>query len=136
MTAPMWVFPDVEQVLAVLLEALVPGERHTGTETPKDLDVRLPFIRVMRTPGGSSDAVNDYVPLSVDVFHTSYHSGAKPLAETVRTFLTTQPLRLGPQVIDRIRCDSGPGEMPWAPGIRRVGATYSTVARRYLRPAS
>lgn len=132
MTGPWWRFPDVEQTLAVLLEALVGGELHTGTETPADLDKKMPFIRVIRPPGGGfSDAVNDYATVEIDVFHTNYHSGAKPLAERVRQFLTTQKHRLGPAVIDTITCTSSPGELPWAPGIRRVGATYQTVARRY-----
>ncbi|MER7331665.1 MULTISPECIES: hypothetical protein [unclassified Micromonospora] len=121
----------MEETLAVLLEPLAGGELHTGTETPADLDKRLPFIRVVRPPGGFSDQHTEYVTVNIDVFHSNYRSGAKPLAERVRQFLTTQKHRLGPAVIDTIVCTSGPGEMPWAPGIRRVGATYQTVARRY-----
>lgn len=131
MTGPLWVFPDVEETLAILLEDLVGGEQHTGSETPSDLDKRVPFIRVIRPPGGFDDGVSDFATVTIDVFHSTYRLGAKPLAERVRQFLTTGRHRLGPAVIDRITCTSGPGEMPWAPGIRRVGATYQTVARRY-----
>lgn len=132
MTAPVWRFPDLEDFLVVLLEDLAGGEQHTGTETPSNLADVLPFIRVIRPPGGGfSDQLNDYGVVDIDVFHRTYRLGAKPLAEDVRQILTTRKHRIVGQVIDRIECTAAPAELPWAPGIRRVGATYRTVARRY-----
>lgn len=133
MTGPQR-FPDVEEILAVLLEPLAGGEKYTGTETPANLQELGRFIRVRRG-GGFSDRLNDYATVDIDAFHTSYRTGVKPLAEAVRQFLTAGPHRHGPVVIDRITCTSAPVEQPWAPGIRRMLATYRTVARRY-RPTS
>lgn len=132
MTGPWLRFPDVEDALVVLLEPLAGGPAHTGTETPTNLQDVLPFIRAVRRPGGFSDHVNDFATVDLDVFHSTYRTGAKPLAERVRQFLTSQKHSIGGVVIDRIECPSGPGELPWAPGIRRMGATYTVVSRRYL----
>jgi hypothetical protein len=122
-------FPDVQRALATLLEPLAGGEAHTGIETPAGLQEVLPFIRVTRG-GGPSDNVNDYARVDIDVFHSTY-AESEPLAERVRQFLTGQKHRLGAVVIDRIECPNTPAELPWAPGIRRMGATYTVVSRRY-----
>ncbi|MER7167032.1 hypothetical protein ABT336_13320 [Micromonospora sp. NPDC000207] len=98
------------------------------------MDRRLPFIRVQRR-GGYSDTIHDYATVDIDCFHTTYRTGVKPLAEQVRQHLTTVKHRLGPVVIDRIDCIAAPTEQPWAPGIRRMLATYQAVTRRY-RPGS
>jgi hypothetical protein len=124
-------FPDIEDALVVLLEPLAGGEDHTGTETPANLQDVLPFIRVVRT-GGFSDQVNDYATVDIDTFDATYRTGVKPLAERVRQFLTGQTHRVGGVVLDRITCPNAPAELPWAPGMRRMGATYTVVSRRYL----
>lgn len=131
MTGEWWRYPDVEEVAAILLEPLVGGESHTGTETPPNLQDVLPFIRVQRT-GGNDDGTSDFATVTVDCFHTGYRTGVKPLAEQVRQFLTTGKHRVGPAVIDRVTCPSAPTLQPWAPGMRRMLATYQFVSRRYL----
>ncbi|GAA3750853.1 hypothetical protein [Micromonospora maritima] len=123
-------FPDVQKTLAALLEPLAGGPGHAGSETPEDLQNVLPFIRIIRRPGGVSDNVNDYAFVDVDVFAARYDL-AEPLAEDVRQFLTGRPHAVGPAVLDRITCPGGPAERPWGPGVRRFGATYRVVSRRY-----
>ncbi|MEU0078566.1 hypothetical protein ABZY58_11770 [Micromonospora tulbaghiae] len=133
MTAPQELFPDVEEILAVLLEPLVGGSEYTGPEVPANLQQLGKFIRVKRG-GGYSDQLNDYATVDIDCFHTTYRTGVKPLAEAVRQFLINGSHRHGRAVIDRIRCTSAPTEQAWAPGIRRMYATYEVVSRRY-RPS-
>lgn len=132
MTTPLWRFPDAQAVLVDLLEQFT-GPGRTDTETPDNLLEVLPFIRVLRS-GGLSDRVSDHARVEVDVFATTY-AQAEETAEAVRQYLIGTPLRSGPAVIDRVQCDQGPVEKPWAPGIRRFGATYSIVSRRYRTTA-
>lgn len=127
MTAPTRRFPDVQRALVAILAPLVGGR--AGTETPGDLESKMPFIRVLRT-GGPSDHIYDYATVDVDVYASTY-TQAEPLAEQVRQLLTGPPLRTDAIVIDRISCESAPVELPWAPGVRRFGATYVVVSRRY-----
>ncbi|MBF9135324.1 hypothetical protein I0C86_41475 [Plantactinospora sp. S1510] len=129
MTAPLRRFPDVQRVLVTLLEPLA-GVGRTGIETPGDLQSKLPFVRVIRT-GGPSTRTSDYATVDVDVFAASY-AAAEPLAERIRQYLTGPPLSSGAAVLDRITCESAAAELPWAPGIRRLSATYRVTARRYL----
>lgn len=128
MTTPLRRFPDVQVILVNLLEEFV-GLDRTGIETPVNLQARLPFIRVVRT-GGSSGLLVDHATVDVDCFGTGY-TATELLAEQVRQYLTGPPLRYGPQILDRITCESSPTELPWAPGMRRIGATYLVTARRY-----
>lgn len=127
MTTPLRRFPDVQRALVTILGPLVDGR--AGAETPSDLESRMPFIRVIRT-GGPSDRVNDYATVEVDCFAGTY-TAAELLAEQVRQLLTGPPLRAGAAILDRISCESAPTELPWAPGVRRFGATYVVVSRRY-----
>lgn len=123
-------FPDVQKVLAALLEPLAGGPGHTGSETPEDLQAVLPYIRIVRRPGGPSDYLNDFATVEIDVFAARYDI-AEPLAEDVRQLLTGSPHSVGRAVIDRISCPGGPAERPWGPSVRRFGATYRVVSRRY-----
>lgn len=129
MTQPWRRFPDVQAALVALLEQLAGGAQHTGIETPENLQDVMPFIRVRRV-AGASDQLHDYADVDVDVFAAEYRQ-AEPLAERVRQFLTGPKHRVGDVVLDRIVCQSAPVELPWAPGVRRIGATYLVVSRRY-----
>lgn len=122
-------FPDVQRVLIAGLETLV-GVGHVGVETPDDLDVRLPFVRVMRI-GGPRDRLNDHATVDVDVFAASY-TAAETLAETISEWLCGPPP--GARELDRVDCDVAPRELPWSDGetLRRWGATYRAVTRRRL----
>lgn len=121
-------FPDVQQVLVDSLVTLAGGDDHTGIETPVDLASRLPFVRVRRI-GGGSDRLADYPRVEVDVFADGYEP-TRQLAEDIRQWLMGPP----PPVmqLDRVACDIGPRELPWGDGtVRRFGAEYSLVARRF-----
>jgi len=123
-------FPDVQAALVALLAPMAGGR--AGIETPADLESRLPFVRVMRT-GGGSGRVSDSATVQVDVFAASYGAG-EDLAERVRQYLTGRPLRHGRAVLDRVVCESAPVELPWAPRVRRFVATYVVTSRRF-RPS-
>lgn len=128
MTSPFSRFPDVQRVLVTDLEAIA-GVDHTGTETPADLLGALPFIRVLRS-GGASDRLNDFASVDIDVFAATYVQ-AERLAEEVRQRIVGPPPPVA--VLDRVRCEAGPRELPWGDGqIRRFGATYQVTARRHM----
>ncbi|WP_053065478.1 hypothetical protein [Micromonospora sp. RV43] len=129
MTQPWDRFPDVQAALLVVVEGLAGGPEHAGIETPEGLVAATPFIRVRRL-GGNSDLLHDWATVEVDVFHTTYRGGEE-LAERVRQWLTGRKHRAGPAVLDSITCQVSPIELPWGPGIRRFGATYRVVSRRY-----
>jgi hypothetical protein len=124
-------FPDVQRVIAAALVdgGLVADADHTGSETPTDLQDRLPFIRVWRIAGGSSGWLNDQASIDIDVF-TDRYTTAELLAERVREFLVGPPAPA--HQLDRVECLSGPRELPWDENgvVRRWGATYQVIARR------
>lgn len=129
MTGPWRRFPDVQAALVTVLAGLAGGADRAGVETPPDLEQRLPFICVTRIGGASTD-VNDYARVQVDVLGATY-AQVEPLAERVRQFLTGPPIRVGPAVLDRVSCDSGPHEAVWSPTVRRMSAVYLVVSRRH-----
>lgn len=128
MPQPLASFPDGE---AAILDTVAaePGVADSGTETPPDLQDRLPFVRVARV-GGPDNVIDDYPLVDVDVFAAT-RAVAAPLAERLRQRLLAGPHRTPAGVIDRVRTTSGPVQLPWAdPGIRRFGATYRAAMRR------
>jgi len=137
MSQPWRRFPDAPKTVAKLLEPLAPavtaGSR-VGTRFPSTLTGVMPFIRVTRH-GGPSDEVSDYAFVHVDVLSDSL-SAAEVLSERIRQKLTTERLRLGSAVVDRVECTSAPEEMPpWAPNINRFEARYTVVFRRQTVPS-
>lgn len=135
MTGPFNVFPNVQRLLVVALEALVPSPEHTGIETPDDLTDpaagRMPFIRVLKG-GGSRDHLNDEAIVDIDVFASTY-TQAEALAEKVSAYLCGPPPPVAQ--FDRVDCDNPPQEFPWeddgsATPVRRFGASYTVVTRR------
>lgn len=133
MTQPSYRFPYVPRMIATLLIPYASAQR-VGTQTPALLTGLLPFIRV--TGGdGPSDLVNRHARFTVDVLADSV-TVAELLAERIHQHLTTERLVLAPAVIDRVSCDSGPEEMPpWAPGVFRFQARYTSVSRRFKSSA-
>lgn len=121
-------FPDVQVLLVRHLEQLL-GAGHTGIETPADLAGGLPFARIRRI-GGLSDRLQDFASVDIDVFAGGY-AATELLAEQIRQDLVGPPPPL--PLLDRITCETAPRELPWGDGstIRRFGATYAVVARRY-----
>ncbi len=129
MPAPTRRFPDVQRLLVIGLEQVV-GAGRTAVETPPDLELRLPFVRVMRI-GGIRDRLNDLATVDVDVFAATY-TAAQSLAEEVAEFLMGPPS--GIREFDRVDCEIAPRELPWVDDntVRRWGATYRPVTRRRL----
>lgn len=117
-------FPNAEDVAITAIEGLFPNPSNVGTETPSDLQDRLPFGRVRRI-GGVDDQFTDSARVIVDVFAATYAAGSA-LAEAVR-----QRLRSAPAPLDRVLTLTGPAELPWEdPGTRRWSATYRLDLRR------
>lgn len=133
MTTPTYEYADVVKAWTVLLRPFVGGdETHIGTQTPADLELRLPFIRVVRSPGGPTTRVDETARLEVDVFAATY-TEAEPLARRIRDWLIFNgPHRADGVVVDRIGCDAGPQELPWSDRVRRFGTSY-TVETRPIR---
>lgn len=125
---PTMRFPDVQTLLVTALEDLA-GVGNTGVETPVDLDSNLPFVRIRRI-SGSSDRVNDFSNIAVDVF-TNLYGDSESLAEDIRQWLCGPPPPLSR--LDSVDCTSAPQELPWAEAspVRRFGAVYRVTARRY-----
>ena len=120
-------FPHVQKLLVLLLEDMAGGADHTGTEAPDDLQDRLPFVRVRRITG-DSDRLNDRPVVEVDVFAATQDLAWR-LAEDIREYLVGPP---PPHpLLDRIDCEQGPRELPWADQrLRRWGADYRVTSRR------
>jgi len=121
-------FPDIHRVLINVLEVLAGGPEHLGTQTPADLQDRLPFVRVLRR-GGPSDRLSDYPRVEIDTFGATY-TEAEQLAAVVHEYLTGIRLRADGAVVDRVAVDQAPVELPWSPQVRRFQARYLFVCRR------
>lgn len=129
MSAPFRGFPNPVQVLVNNLQTLAGATDRTGNQTPADFTGRLPFIRIIRI-GGGSDNLDDRSTVEIDVFDSTYTAAVR-LAEQVRQYLVGPPP--GPWQLDKVICDAGPRELPWAnTDVRRLGATYGVVARRLM----
>lgn len=124
-------FPDIEAGLLDWLDATFPelaGGGHTGTETPADLDLRFPFVRVVLVTG-DDDGVTDRSVVDIDVFDRT--RVALALAEKIRTALTVYPPVVGGVILDTAFTEVRPRRLPWPDEqTRRWGATYRLSARR------
>lgn len=121
-------FPDVQALLVEDL-ALFPGVAGAGIETPADLEEQLPFVRVVRG-GGSSDRLNDYPRVDLDVFAGTYAGGVL-LARRIQNYLLGPPPPIWQ--LDRATCETGVHELPWSEdnsGPRRFAMTFTFTARR------
>lgn len=129
---PDYRFPIVARTLAQLLIAQqLSTAGRVGSETPSDLQTRMPFVRIDRV-GGNSDWVNDYAVVDIEVFSSTYVEGEQR-AEYIRQYLVFADLPAieGYGLLDRVECVSGPQELPWADDrVRRFGATYRITSRR------
>ncbi len=127
MTTPFLRFPDIQRVLVAALEQFV-GAGRAAIETPQNLNSVLPFVRVVRT-GGGSGLISDAGRFEVDVFAGTYLA-AEQLAEQIRQYLVGPPP--GPHALDRVECLIGPRELPWDDDglVRRWAAEYGAVTRR------
>ncbi len=130
MILPDYGFADVAKEWTVLLRPFVDDdETRVGTQTPADLETRMPFIRIVRSPGGPTDRLDDVARLEVDVFAATY-AEAEPMSRRIRDWLIFNgPHRTQAVIFDKIKCDSGPQELPWSDTVRRFGASYTAVTR-------
>lgn len=136
----MRVFGDLHQAAVVAIRAV--DSFPVEGRTPKDLQARLPFVRVTK-PSGSDDRITDRATIDVDVYAAT-RAEAMRIANVIREHLTSQPHRVvipeGVMVIDRARTVVAPFDPPppsptsdgtvMDPNIRRVAASYSISARR------
>ncbi len=121
-------FPNIERLLVVLFETDLGGAEHTGTETPDDLESRLPFLRVTRI-GGSRTHQIDYPVVDLDLFDVDEAAGA-PRASAIANRLLTKP---APHPsIDYVSCDPAFRELPWGDSetVRHWGATFFIETRK------
>jgi hypothetical protein len=120
-------FANIEHLLAYLFEALMGGPDHTGSETPADLNDRLPFARFMRVDGGR-DQLYDNPTVEVSVYALTEAEGLA-LADSICDQLLRRP---APHpAIDFVYCEPAPREVPHGDGtVRRFDATYSLELRR------
>lgn len=120
-------FVHIERTLAgLLVPRFFAGDAtRVGSQTPPDLDDKMPFVLVSRATGDRT-AIDDNPIVDVDVFHF-LDAQAWLLASDICDFLLTKPFPL-----DVVYCPEGPRELPWrADGsMRRYGATYATSLRR------
>lgn len=124
-------FPDLELGLVDLFASLVPAG-YTGTDTPADLEQRLPYVRVNRI-GGRDDGVTDSGSYDVDFFAAS-RASAVALADQGDDLLR-DARTAGDFLIDNVRTDVGLRRLPWPnPKVRRRSATYTVSARRLPTP--
>lgn len=137
MTLP--VFPDTEMLLiagieSTFLEVAPTGDDgeilHVDTETPADLEVVLPFVRVGRVAGGD-DRFTDYAIMDVEVF-ASTRGAAYDLSEAIRAWVLSAPHRVADVgIIDKGFTEVAPRSLPWDnENVRRRGATYRISVRR------
>jgi hypothetical protein len=119
---------DIEAVLIAWLEAHVDDVR-ASTETPPDLDSRLPWLQVVRL-GGPYDGFRRDQPTVDIVAFASNGPAASSLALQVQDLLHEQleGSVAGGAVINRIDTVTGPHHVPYDnPGMRRYEATYRLV---------
>ncbi|WP_329520507.1 phage tail termination protein [Spirillospora sp. NBC_01491] len=119
-------YADAEQLLVTALA----GFGRTGTVLPDDLRDLPLFVRVRRL-GGTDDRVTDQARIAVEVFAPT-RAAAWETARLVQQRLISGPTRVpGAGVIDRVRTEVGPQDLPYEdPRIRCVSATYLVSARR------
>ncbi|MEU6725467.1 hypothetical protein ABZ917_17305 [Nonomuraea wenchangensis] len=121
---------DVEAALIAWLEDNVAGV-HASTETPSDLDDRLPWLQVVRV-GGPYDGFRRHQPtVDVSAFAVTGPAAAE-LALLVQRLFHEQlwGSTTGGAVFSRVRTNVGPHGVPYDnPNMRRCEATYAFVIR-------
>jgi|SRR5690606_11193177 len=119
---------DIEAVLVAWLEAAIPGV-HASTETPPDLDDRLPWVQVTRL-GGPYDGFRRDQPTVDIAAYAASRPAASQLAQQVQEALHTRlwGATVGGAVVSRVETRTGPHWVPYDnPNVRRYEATYAFV---------
>lgn len=120
-------FAHLERTLhGLIVPRFLDGDTtRAGSQTPADLDARLPYVLLTRT-GGDRTVIDDNPFFDVDTF-AELDGDAEQLASDICDFLLSKPFPL-----DYVFCIEAPRELPWREdgSIRRYGATYSASLRR------
>jgi hypothetical protein len=119
---------DIEAVLVGWLEDTIEDVR-ASTETPADLDERLPWLRVRRVSGPYDGFRLDRPAVDIEVFAAT-GAEASALALQIQQLMHVQFARakVGDAVISQVKTLSGPHETPYGnPNMRRYEASYSLV---------
>ncbi|SET48244.1 hypothetical protein [Nonomuraea wenchangensis] len=119
---------DVEAALVAWLENNVAGV-HASTETPSDLDDRLPWLQVVRLGGPYDGFRRDQPTVDISAFAAT-GPAASDLALQVQEALHTQlwGATTGGAVFSRVETRTGPHKVPYDnPALRRYEATYAFV---------
>lgn len=116
---------DVEALLVTWLEASI-EDITASTETPSDLDTRLPWLLVRRV-GGPYDGYRLDQPTVDIAVYDSTAPAASAIAAQVQVLLHEQLARnkTGTVVVSRVQTVTGPHWVPYDnPNMRRYEATY------------
>lgn len=127
MTDPIRDFPNMERLLAGVYAPLLGGTDHVGSQTPEDLEVHLPFLRIVRT-GGFRTHLMDFPTMDLDYFEADELTGAPGASAVANRLLGKPPPHPS---IDRVYCDPMFRELPWGDSdtVRRWGATFFLETR-------
>lgn len=119
-------YADAEHLLVAALASF----GRTGTVLPDDL-AELPLFVRCRRIGGADDRVTDVARVAVEVFAPT-RAAAWTAARQIQQALISGPRAVpGVGVIDRVRTEVGPQDLPYEdPRIRCVSATYEVASRR------
>lgn len=119
---------DIETVLIGWLEDTIEDVR-ASTETPADLDERLPWLRVKRVAGPYDGFRLDRPAVDIEAFAQT-GAEASALALQIQQLMHDEFARatVGGAVISEVTTLSGPHETPYGnPNLRRYEASYSLV---------
>ncbi len=115
-------FPNIERVLYNLYYPILGGPDHAGTETPEDLELHLPFLRIVRT-GGPRTHLIDYPIVELSYFRAEAAIGAPEASAIANRLLGKPPPHPS---IDLVGCELMFRELPWgdSDSVRHWGATF------------
>ncbi|TDD54588.1 hypothetical protein E1286_05205 [Nonomuraea terrae] len=119
---------DIEAALTVWLQDAFEGV-HASTETPPDLERRLPWLQVERL-GGPYDGFRRDQPIVDITSFAATGTAASDLALLVQQALhdQLQGATAGGAVFARVQTRTGPHKVPYDnPNLRRYEATYAFV---------
>lgn len=119
---------DIEALLVAWLEDTI-EDVTASTETPADLDSRLPWLQVVRIGGPYDGYRLDRPTVDIAAFDSTGPL-ASALAAQVQVLLHEQLARtkVGTAVVSQVVTTTGPHFVPYDnPGMRRYEATYAFV---------
>lgn len=120
-------FPNIERLIAHVFSTDLGGVDHVGSETPDDLEARLPFLRVVRM-GGPRTHQFDYPTVDLDYFDVDELAGAPAASRIANRLLAKPPPH---PALDVVTCGPVFRELPWGDNenVRRWGATFQFETR-------